>query len=58
MVLGCVAYQDKESSELRTGCLGSSQMDQGMRSLRKEGLKGGGKDETPKMPTAAGKILH
>jgi hypothetical protein len=33
-------------------------MDQGMRSLRKEGLKGGGKDETPKMPTAAGKILH
>jgi hypothetical protein len=30
----------------------------GERSLRKEGLKGGGKDETPKMPTAAGKILH
>jgi hypothetical protein len=23
-----------------------------------EGLKGGGKDEIPKMPTAAGKILH
>jgi hypothetical protein len=30
----------------------------GERSLREEGLKGGGKDETPKMPTAAGKILH